>query len=390
MPHDVLVDLTPLDTWSRFTGTGRYIVELGRALAALTPSERESLDIGALTGIRGPHAIGPLTWPGSEQPLYGEHEELRWLMARRLRLPLTVGRLRPRLLHTPYSLGTPRGAFVPRVVTCLDLVRLVMPGEYLEGRRIYRSLLHAAEAARFHAARRVITISQFTADDVVRLLRVPASRIDAVPLGVDLEQFRPPRAGPESVAAAAIRRQHRLEERPYLVHLGAADARKNVDTLIRAFARAALRDIDLVLVGRLPPAHLALVERILAEVGRPPNVRLLGFVPDEHLPAILAGALGLPFTSSYEGFGFAPLEAMACGCPVIATGKTSIGEVVGDAALLVAPRDEEALATALRRLASEPSLARDLRTAGLARAARFTWRETALGTVASYVRALRD
>ena len=206
---------------------------------------------------------------------------------------------------------------------------------------------------------------------------------------MDLDRFRPPAPGAESDAAAAIRQKHGVGLRPYLVHLGAADPRKNVDVLIAAFARANIPDLDLVLVGRLSPNHEEVVRRAVREAGNPRGVRSLGFVPVDELPAILAGALALPFTSSYEGFGFAPIEAMACGCPVIATGKTSIGEVVGDAALLVPARDVDALVSALLHLVTDPALRRDLSNAGLARAARFTWRNTALGTIDSYARALR-
>lgn len=395
MTHDVLIDLTPLDTPCRYTGTGRYIAELAAALAALTPSERRGLDIGALTALGGPAPLGDLTWKGSPTLVYGgysgygDRDEAEWLMARRTRLVATLLRDPPRLFHAPYHLGTPRGSFVPRVVTCHDLVRLVLHRDYLPGRWAYRRLLLLLDALRFHAARRVIAISRFTADDIVRLLGVPASRIDVVPHGVDLAWFRPPGPGPEAEAAALVRRKWRLDERPYVLHLGAADPRKNVDTLLRGFARAEVPDLDLVLIGKLKPAQREAIDRVVAEAGSPAGVRLLGYVPDEELPAILAGALALPFTSSYEGFGFTPLEAMACGCPVIATGATSIGEVVGDAALLVPPRDEVALAGALRRIAAEPSLRQDLRRAGLARAAQFTWRDTALGTVESYARALR-
>lgn len=389
MKHDVLLDLTPLDTPSRFTGTGRYITELAAAIAALSPSERQGLDIGALTSLGGPEPIGELTWKGSEKPIYGDRDENAWLFARRSRLVATLLRDPPRLFHAPYNLGTPRGSFVPRVVTCLDLVRLALHQDYLAGRWAYRWILHGLEALRFHSARRVITISKFTADDVVRLLGVPASRIDPVPLGVDLNWFRPPREGAEADAALAVRKKWKLDERPYVLHIGAADPRKNVDTLIHGFARGKVEDLDLVIIGRLRPAHQAVVDRALREAGDPPGVRQLGYVPDDDLPAILAGALALPFTSSYEGFGFTPLEAMACGCPVIATGVTSIGEVVGDAALLIPARDPDALAGALRRVASERSLRDDLGRAGLDRAALFTWRNTALGTIDSYARALR-
>lgn len=389
MSHDVLVDLTALDTSSRYFGTGRYIADLAGAIDALTPSERHGLSIGALTALSGPSPTGPLTWKGSPELRYPDGSWPRWLMDRRTQLALTLRRLAPRLFHATYSLGTPHAAGVPRVVTCLDLLRLVLHQDYLPGQYVYRHLLRGAEALRFHTARRVIAISQYTADDIVRLLGVPASRIDAIPLGVDLDRFRPPHPGPESDAAAAILRRRGLDQRPYFLHLGAADPRKNVDTLIHGFARAALPDVDLVLLGRLKPDHQARVDHALAAAGNPRGVRALGYIPDDELTSILSGALALPFTSSYEGFGFTPLEAMACGCPVIASPVTSIGEVVGDAALTVPPRDPDALAAAMKRMTAEPSLAGDLRRAGLARASRFTWRNTALATVDSYARALR-
>jgi glycosyltransferase involved in cell wall biosynthesis len=388
---DVLLDLTPLETTTRYRGIGRYIEKLADGIADLTPSERHGLDIKALTALGGPHPIGSLAWRGSPKPLYKDDPwgTTQWLTARRTRLVATLLRNPPRLLHLTQNLGTPRGSFVPRVITCHDLVPLVLARDYLRVWWAYRFILHGLEMSRFRSAVRVIAISKHTADDIIRVLGVRPSAIDVVPHGVDFDRFHPIKPGQEAEEAAAILRRWKLDERPYLLHIGAADPRKNVDTLIHGFARAKLSDVDLVIIGRLTPSHQARVDRALEEVHRPPSVRQLGYVPDADLPAILAGALALPFTSSYEGFGFTPLEAMACGCPVITTGVTSIGEVVGDAALLVPVRDVDALASALRRIATETSLRDDLRRAGLARAAQFTWRSTALGTVDSYARALR-
>jgi glycosyltransferase involved in cell wall biosynthesis len=383
--------MTPLDTSSRFRGIGRYIEKLTDAIAKLTPSERHGLAISGLTALGGPHAVGSLAWRGSPTMPYGDDAwgEAKWIVERHTRLVATLRRNPPRLLHLTWGFGTPTGAAVPRVITCHDIVPLVMPRDYLPAWWAYRWVVHALELSRFRPARRVIAISKHTASDIVRLLGVRPSTIDVVPHGVDFDRFHPPAPGAEEEAAAATLRKWKLADRPYLVHVGAADPRKNVDTLIHGFARAKLPDVDLVLIGRLKPSHQAIVDRALEEAGRPPSVRQLGYVPDDDLPAILAGAMALPFTSTYEGFGFTPLEAMACGCPVIATGLTSIGEVVGDAALITPPRDPDALASALRRVATESSLAGDLRRAGLSRAAQFTWRATALGTVDSYARSLR-
>ena len=178
MNADILVDLTPLDTFSRYSGTGRYVRDLSQALSALTPAERHGLSIGGLVSLDGEHAVGALDWSGSADIRWPLAREVAWLMARRTRLPFTLRRARPRLFHATYSLGTPRGSGVPRVVTCLDLVPLVFPDEYLPGRGVYRRALRAVEALRYHTARRVQAISRNTADELIRLLHIPASRID--------------------------------------------------------------------------------------------------------------------------------------------------------------------------------------------------------------------
>jgi glycosyltransferase involved in cell wall biosynthesis len=387
MTYDVLVDLSALDTSSRYTGTGRYVHELGIALQQLSSSERRGLSIGALAAIQGPEPMGPLDWPGSAELRYRADREAAWLMDRRLWLPWTLRRLKPRLFHATYHMGTPRGSGVPRVVSCLDLIRLVRHEEYMPGRWAYRRALAVAEGARFHAATRVLAISQHTADDLVRLLHVPARKVDVALLGVDLARYHP-FEGAEAEAARATRARHRLSERGYLFYAGLADPRKNVDVLIAAFARAKLEGLELVIIGKQRAADMRRIDAALSRAGRPPSVRLLGFVPEDDLPAIIEGALALVFCSTYEGFGNVPIEAMACGCPVIHTGLTSMRETVADAGLVVPARDVQATAAAIRRIVTEASLYAELRRAGLARAAGFSWKNTALGTVECYAKAL--
>ncbi|MCC6526200.1 MAG: glycosyltransferase family 4 protein [Polyangiaceae bacterium] len=384
MPADVLIDLTPLDTLSRFRGIGRYTRSVARAIAALSPLERGGLACEGLVGLAGPQPVGPLDWDGSP----GEPgPTIPWLMRRRSALVATLRRLRPRLFHATQPLGTPRGSFVPRVVTCHDLLLHALHEDYLPGRWLYRRGLWAADWSRYHSARRVIAVSRATADQLVSILGFDARRIDVVHHGVDHERFRLARDDAERAARAAMRQALGLDK-PYFAYLGGTDPRKSIGVLCASFDAADLEDVELAVVGRTSEQERTVVDGIVAGLRHPERVRLLGYVADEAIPALLEGALGFVFPSIGEGFGLPVLEAMACGTPVVTPLGTSLVEVAGRAALEVPPRDVAALTSALARLHREPALRADLARAGLAHARGFTWRACALGTVESYRRAL--
>jgi glycosyltransferase involved in cell wall biosynthesis len=386
MGADVLIDLTALDTASRFTGTGCYIRELARALAALSEREREGLALSALVDLRGPNAEGPLLYePGARK--HDANGEIAWLNRRRFALPVTLRRLRPRLFHAPYPLGTPRFSGIPRVVTCHDLLKHVLYQDYLPGRPIYRRLLFAADCLRYHGAKRIIANSEHTAHDLVRLCRIAANRVDVVYMGVDLERYHP-FEGAEAEHAERTRQRYGVNKGQYLYYLGTADPRKNVDVLIEGYARSGV-EVPLLLLGRMRPSDMKCIDDAMARANQPEGVRLAGLVPDADLPALVEGALGLVFCASYEGFGIPPVEAMASGCPMVHTGLTSMKETMGDAGLVIPERNIDATASAIRELVNDAALRRQLREAGLARAQRFSWRNTALGTVQSYVKALK-
>jgi glycosyltransferase involved in cell wall biosynthesis len=218
----------------------------------------------------------------------------------------------------------------------------------------------------FRLAKRIVAISEATKEALVAQLGIARSRIDVAPLAAD-ERFTP------------VRRLEGLPER-YVLYVGTNKPHKNVDALVRAWRRLAPVDTTLVIAGREDPRFPSPHERY-ADVAR-----CLGDVAEEELPALLSGALCFVFPSLHEGFGLPPLEAMACGTPVLASNRTSIPEVVGDAGLLVEP-DEEALADGLRRLLADDTLRDELRRRGLARAARFTWKRTAERTLEAWERA---
>jgi glycosyltransferase involved in cell wall biosynthesis len=391
MTYDVLYDLTPLDISSRFTGIGKYVTELGRALLKLDDRERHGLQIGVLGGYAegwSSRPLGPDFLPDIASRPVMENES--WAWRRRTRLAWRLGRERPRLFHMTEPFGTPRGSLVPRVITCYDILRLALHEQYLGGGWVRLQLHRAAELSRYGSARRVLCISRFTADDLVRLLGLSASRLDVVPLAADAERYRLPRSEAERAERAAARVRLGLSERPYLVYVGAPDCRKNVDTLIQAFARARVPDVDLVLIGRYSEDQRSYVDGCLDAADRPANVRTLGYVADADMPAVYEGALALSFASSYEGFGLPVLEAMSCGCAVITSRATSLAEVAGEAAVFVTPRNVDELCDAIGRMVRESALRSDLREAGLVQAARFSWRHTALGTIESYRRALHE
>ncbi len=191
----------------------------------------------------------------------------------------------------------------------------------------------------------------------------------------------------------AVRSKYQMPER-FLLHVGTIEPRKNLERLIAAYkqvrdersgASAEQGAFGLILAGK--PGWLA--DGILRLAGETAGVQLAGPVADEDLPALYTIASGLVYPSLYEGFGFPPLEALACGTPAVASNTSSLPELLGDAALLVDPHDTAALCHALRRLLDEPDLARTARTAGPRQAAHFSWPRAAQQLLHVYY-SLRD
>lgn len=275
--------------------------------------------------------------------------------------------LRGRLLFSPANSGPVR--LRRQVVTVHDVATLDHP-EWFSGRfaHWYRWMLPRVIASAQH----VITVSEYSRSRIVALTGADPGKVTSIPLGVD-PAFRPPRA--EDVSRVVQR--YGIEGR-FLLVVGSVEPRKNLQTLFEAWTHWTDRPDDLTLVVAGTQGH--------AFAGRgfdalPAACRLIGRVTDADLPALYAGASAFLFPSVYEGFGLPPLEAMACGTPVISSGATSLAEVVGDAALVVDPHDSASMIQAMKRLDEDTTLRRRLTNAGVRHAARFTWQRTAQATL---------
>jgi alpha-1,3-rhamnosyl/mannosyltransferase len=229
------------------------------------------------------------------------------------------------------------------------------------------------------AAGFIICLSHSTLSDLTSTFHVDPSRISVVPASAD-ESYRPCVGD----ALGAMRRAYGLPE-SYFLYVGSNKPHKNLPALIDAYAR--LRKApQLVLAGKEDPRYTEARRRVDA-LRLTDRVRFLGAVPEKDLPALYSGALAFVFPSRYEGFGFPPLEAMACDVPVVCSDIPSLRETVEDAALLFDPKDPAAIASAMERILADDRLREELRSRGLRRAAELSWHQAARHTLEIYHRA---
>ncbi len=345
------------------TGSGQYTRHLLDSLAKVDPTNEYLL-------------FSPDPISNTQYPLSNTAK----LWFEQVAFPLACRRSDLDLAHVPYF-ASPLFPTAPTVVTVHDLIPLILPayrGSLLV--RVYTRLVAAAA----RKADAIVTVSCASKRDIVRRLRVPPEQIH-VTYEAAGEAFRP--VGDEA-QLAAIRQKYALPER-YLLYLGGFDRRKNVSTLLRAFALLVRKQqrVRLVIAGKLPGRDSCMFpdpRRLVRELGLEENVFFSGWVAEEDKPAVLSGAEAFVFPSLYEGFGLPPLEAMACGTPVIASDRSSLPEVVGEGGILLDPADVEALAEAMDMLLADDALRAELRQRALAQAAKFSWRRTALETLAVY------
>jgi len=261
------------------------------------------------------------------------------------------------------------------VITIHDLAFLVFPQTF---RRVNRTYLTWATKVSAKRAARILAVSEATRQEVIRLLCTPPERV-VVTYDACEERFRPP--PPEQLAA--FRRRAGLPER-FILFVSTLEPRKNVPTLLDAYARIAPHtDAPLIIGGGKGWLYDEIFARAEA-LNLGDRVRFVGFIDGADLPLWYAAATVFTLPSLYEGFGMPLLEAMACGTPAVTTTSSSLPEVVGEAGLTVPPRDAEALGEALLRILNDAELRAELRERGLRQARRFSWRETAERTLDAY------
>jgi glycosyltransferase involved in cell wall biosynthesis len=301
-------------------------------------------------------------------------------MATAALVPGLVRRTVPRdldLVHNAVTVPIPQVG-LRRVVTLHDVQHHDLPRLFSRAERAYRRWAYDGSA---RSADVVVTSSRHSKDRIVDLLGISPDRVEVVHLGIDRERFvtAPSPGDEEALAGLALPRRFVLYPANLWPH-------KNHDRLLAALALLEDRDIGLVLTGQTY-GRLGWLREQARAAGVDARVRHLGHVPSTSVAALYRAADALVFPSLYEGFGAPPLEAMACGCPVAASDRTSIPEVCGDAALLFAPDSPESIAAALERVIGDQETRDRLRARGLERAAEFTWSAAAERHQAIYARA---
>ncbi len=365
MPPIVLDARTATD---HFPGIGRYVVNLTSALKRVSPK----LDLALL---RDPSAVAQrLTLP--DLPTL-DCAVSPFVLQQQWRVRSALNHAGAALYHSPYYL-MPYRPGPPTVFTCHDLIPLILRQYFKAHQRLIYRFTHQLALS---TARMTIAVSHSTKNDLQRFFRVTPDRIVVVPEGVD-DHFKPP----SRAELDRVRARYTLPD-CYLLYLGSNKPHKNVLRLVEAFSRSSIRKkksgIGLVIAGhweqRYPQA-----KELAAQLNLKDCVRFLGPVKDDDLPALYGAAELFVFPSEYEGFGLPILEAMACGAPVVCSNRSSLPEVAGDAALQCDPHDVGALAHAIEQAVLDPDVRATLQQRGLARAAQFSWEQTAQQTLRAY------
>jgi len=359
---------------AQLAGNETYAINLIEGLAQIDQANQYTLY------VTKPAALDRFShrWPNFKVKRTLPHTPL-------VRIPLTLSTELRRnpvdLLHVQYT--APPFAPCPIVATIHDLSFEHLPETF---NRRSRAQLRLTVRRTARNAAEILTLSEFSRRDIIETYKLDPARVMVTPAAA-AAHFRPV----ENETELRRIRTTYVIERDYILALGSIQPRKNLVRLIRAYSALAHNGTSvpqLVIAGRrgwLEDETIRAAEQSVAAR----DIRFIGYVPDEDLPALYSGATCFAYPSYFEGFGLPVLEAMQCGTPVIAANRTSLPEIVGPAGVLVDPFDETAIANALRELIQNADFRRELCVKGLERAREFSWQQTARLTLEAYERAVR-
>jgi len=351
---------------------GRYTLELARELASvLGPGDELTMPYfdfarrGSPAGLPA-RLLRPVRW------LPGRAVQKAWKTAGWPPYNWFAGRAD--VYHFPNFIMPPLTGPGRAAVTIHDMSFMRYP-EYAEERNLCYLGARIRDTAR--RADAIIAVSDFSAREITDLLCVPPERVRAVPEGID--PMFSPRAPDEQdrvLAELGI-------SRPFVLSVGTIEPRKNIPFLVQVFERLGDFDGTLVIAG-MPGWKCERIFDAMGKSSRADRIRYLRYVPDAALPGLYSAAAVFAITSVYEGFGFPPLEAMACGTPVVSSSGGSLPEVLGDGAVVLPSFDADLWAGRITALLRDPARRAKWAEAGRRRAARYTWRATAEATLRIY------
>lgn len=342
-------------TLGQKSGFGFYVKNLIEALANVDPRDEYVL-------------IKPLTEKDFSTP-----KRLFW---DQVTFPKRASKAKVDLLHQP-CFSAPLFYRGKVVVTCHDLISIFFPKNLPLASRLFYSKWMPFS---YRRADMIIAISEHTKRDIMALLKIPESKIRVIHSAAS-KDFRPIRS---KAILAKVQKKY-FTGKNYLLHVGTLEPRKNLPFLVRAYALAVREGIDakLVITGKKGWYYEGLF-RLVDELHLNDKVIFTGYVAEYDLPALYSGARTFVFPSIYEGFGLPPLEAMACGTPVISSNTSSLPEVIDKAGILLPPKDERLWAKNIFKVLKDSRLAKTLSEMGLRQARKFSWEETARKTIEVY------
>ena len=373
--------LTPL------TGIGKYTFELATALKSL----QEKPDVRFFYGI---HWVTRLRHRAQDEDKRNvitytkTHKKNRWIpdsakkWLKQQIAELEFAVYKPNLFHATNFVADI--CDIPMVVTVHDLSFLRYP-EKLPKERI--QWLSEGLPRTLNEASHVIADSSFTKKELISLLGVNEKKIDVVHLGVTPD-FRP--RNHERLAAKL--KEYELEPDGYILSVGTIEPRKNISRLIHAYELLPdpIRSLyPLVVVGMRGWKDEA-ISNLMEKLARKGELRILGYIPDDKLPFVYSGASLFVYPSVYEGFGLPPLEAMACGVPVVVSNKTSLPEITETAGVLIDPYDVESLSLTVQSLLNDKAKREQMTISGIQQAKKFTWDACAERTLSVYKKVIEQ